>query len=171
MIDLPKKRSIYDLLQEQQVGKPHGVWRILVVCQLLNRTHGRQVRPIADESYGAPIFVRWPAPHDMHLAAASELCTMIKPLGFSEQRTRNLMTMSRQYVSLLAADREFWKGHEDGEWCTALAGCGRYAKESLDLIVYGRLDAPTTDHWLSRYRSWRLRERDFRRRFEESSNS
>lgn len=161
MIDLAKGRSPHDLLQEQQVGKQHGVWRILVVCQLLNRTRGRQVRPIADEAYGAPIFARWPSPHSMHLAAASELCTLIKPLGFSDQRTRNLQTMSRQYNALLTADDEFWKGHENGEWCEALAGCGRYARESLDLIVYGKLDAPTTDHWLSRYRTWRLQRGHF----------
>lgn len=157
MIDLPKGRSPYNLLQEQQVGRPFGVWRILAVCQLLNRTHGRQVRPLADEAYGAPVFARWSSPHAMQLSDATELRTMIKPLGFSEQRTNNLRTMSRQYNALLAADGAFWRGHANGEWCEALAGCGRYARESLDLIVYGVLSAPTTDHWLSKYRSWRLR--------------
>lgn len=158
MIRLAGARSPHDLLQEQQVGKPHGVWRILVVCQLLNRTHGRQVRPIADELYGAPIFARWPTPHAMSLARLPELQLLLKPLGFAEQRSRNLKAMSAQYNAMLFADPEFWRGSEDGEWCKGLAGCGDYAKESLNLIVYGILDAPTTDHWLVRYRDWRLKE-------------
>lgn len=157
MIDLPKTRSPHDLLQEQQVGRPHGVWRILVVCQLLNRTHGRQVRPIADERYGAPIFARWPTPHLLATSRTAELRDLIKPLGFADQRSRSLQTMSRQYNVTLFADPNFWRGYEDGGWCKGLAGCGDYAKESLNLIVYGVLDAPTTDHWLVRYRDWRLK--------------
>lgn len=153
-------RSPYDLLQEQQVGRAYGVWRVLVVCQLLNRTHGRQVRPIADEKYGAPIFARWPSPVLMMSASAAELRDLIRPLGFAEQRSRNLQLMSRQYMGMLTADSAFWRGYESGDWCKGLVGCGDYAKESLNLIVYGILDPPTTDTWLSRYREWRLRQRD-----------
>ena len=160
MIDLAKERSPYDLLQEQQVGQLNGVWRVLVVCQLLNRTHGRQVRPIADEKYGSPIFARWPSPLLMMGAATGELRDLIRPLGFAEQRSKSLQLMSRQYLSLLTEDRKFWRGYESGDWCTALAGCGEYAKESLNLVVYRVLDPPTTDHWLSRYRDWRLKLRE-----------
>lgn len=156
MIDLPTGRSPHDLLQEQQVGRPNGVWRVLVVCQLLNRTHGRQVRPLADERYGAPLFVRWPTPHAMSLARLPELQLLLRPLGFAEQRSRSLKAMSAQYNAMLFADPEFWRGSEDGEWCKGLQGCGQYAKESLDLVVYGRLSAPTTDHWLTKYQQWRL---------------
>lgn len=158
MIVVPTKRSPHNLLQEQQLGQPYGVWRILAVCQLLNRTHGRQVRPIADERYGAPIFARWPSPMLMMSASTAELRDLIRPLGFADQRSRNLQLMSRQYVGMRSADPAFWRGYEDGEWCTTLAGCGKYAKESLDLVVYGVLDPPTTDTWLSKYREWRLRQ-------------
>ena len=40
--------SPFNTVQEQQAGKPREPWRILVVCALLNRTHGRQVRPMVD---------------------------------------------------------------------------------------------------------------------------
>ena len=156
MIVIPKERSPYDLLQEQQLSEPYGVWRILVVCQLLNRTHGRQVRPVADKRYGAPIFARWPSPHLMMGASAAELRDLIRPLRLVDQRSRNIQLMSRQYVGMLSADDQFWKGYENGDWCKALIGCGDYAKDSLNLLVYGILDPPTTDHWLSRYREWRL---------------
>lgn len=159
MIDLEHTISPHNILQEQQVGRPWGVWRILVCCQLLNRTHGRQVRPMIED-----FFERWPDPMSVANSEPEPLRRALKPLGFGEQRYRQLTTMSKQYLELTRADRLFWKGYVDGAWCTSLVGCGRYAKESLDLVVYGVLDAPTTDHWLLRYQQWRIGRRALKER-------
>ena len=153
IIDLTQ--SPHNLLQEQQLGKPFGVWRILVVCQLLNRTHGRQVRPMIEE-----LWSNCPGPWAMMHADPWHLKSMLKPLGFAEQRFRNVRAMSEQYAEMLRADPQFWRGYENGDWCMSLVGCGTYARDSLNLVVYGVLDAPTTDHWLERYRKWKLERRD-----------
>lgn len=157
MIDLAHRVSHHNLLQEQQVGKPYGVWRILVCCQLLNRTHGRQVRPMIES-----FFERWPTPFAVNLSPFEDMENALRPLGFQKQRARNLRAMSKQYTELLYSDDRFWQGHDNGLWCLTLAGCGQYAKESLNLVVYGVLDTPTTDSWLLRYRDWRIELRDLR---------
>lgn len=151
--------SPHNTLQEQQIGKAYGVWRILVVCQLLNRTNGNQVRPMIDR-----FFLRWPSPTALLMANPQELKESIKPLGFADQRFRHLRTMSVQYRALLDCDRQFWKSHSDGGWCLALTGCGPYAAASLDVVVYGRIMTPIDDKWLEKYRQWRVEREDLRSR-------
>ena len=159
MIDLERVVSPFNILQEQQIGRPFGVWRILVVCQLLNRTHGRQVRPMIDE-----FFTRWPSPLMLTHANAAEVKGLIKPLGFSDQRQRSLREMSAQYLTMYQCDPQFWRSYEDGSWCQMLIGCGKYAELSLNVIVYGLLDQPTGDKWLEQYRLWRIELKDLRLR-------
>lgn len=158
-VDLETCVSPHNTLQEQQIGKPYGVWRVLVVCQLLNRTHGRQVRPMIDR-----FFLRWPSPTALIQAVPSELREALQPLGFADQRFRNLKTMSVQYRAKIECDRQFWRFQENGSWCLELAGCGRYAKASLDVVVYGQIAEPVDDNWMEKYRLWRLERQDLRNR-------
>lgn len=158
-INLETCISPHNTLQEQQLGQAFGVWRILVVCQLLNRTHGRQVRPMIDR-----FFRRWPSPAALLVAEPSELRETLKPLGFADQRFRQLRTMSNQYLELYRCDHGFWRSYDDGSWCLQLAGCGPYAKASLDVVVYGKIMQPVDDTWMEKYRLWRVEREDLRSR-------
>ena len=127
--------SPHNLLQEQQVGKPDEVWRILVVCSLLNRTHGRGVRLMVDK-----IFERWPNPKAMAECDRDELAALIKPLGFSKRRSSQLRQMSIDLGQGLPV--------------FACCGCGPYAVASVKIFVQG-MTVPTDDQWLGKYLEWR----------------
>jgi len=145
--------SPYNLLQEQQIGHEHAEWRILVCCILLNRTHGRVVRPMMDE-----LWQRWPGPMSMAHCMPDQLLAFVRPLGFGEQRTRNLRHMSDQYVEL---DRAVTVPGTfvDGGWVRGMSGCGQYAVDSINIFVYGKTDVVTSDTWLNKYLEWKREQR------------
>lgn len=144
--------SPYNLLQEQQLGHDPVDWRILVCCILLNRTNGRVVRPLMDE-----LWKRWPGPMSMAHCMPDQLAAFVRPLGFGEQRTRNLRHMSDQYVELTRATP--MSAFVDGGWARGLSGCGQYAVDSINIFVYGKTDVVTTDTWLNKYLEWRNAQR------------
>ncbi len=141
--------SPFNLVQEQQLDKPYSDWRILVVCALLNRTHGRQVRPIVDR-----LFEIAPTPADMmrECSGPSEAVRdVLRPLGLYNRRASLLVGLSRAYI-----DRRATRGEEvSGEWARSMPGCGQYAVDSLNVVLYGILENPSSDTWLQRYVNWR----------------
>lgn len=143
-------RSPLNTLQEQQVGLPNEEWRILVVCTLLNMTHGDQVRPMISS-----LFARAPGPMEFCRWIQDEgiapLEAMLKPLGFSKRRSRSLIAMSDSFVTGNLPPEHV----SSSAWASNLAGVGAYAMDSLDIFRYGRLSATTSDTWLNRYCKWR----------------
>lgn len=141
--------SPFDLLQERQLGMPYQNWRILVVCALLNRTHGRQVRPIVED-----LFETYPSPYAMIEACEASspyLLQLLTPLGLVNRRRHLLHQLSCRYL-LISPEIE---GAISGEWALRLPGCGQYAVDSLNIFSYGRLENPSSDTWLQRYVDWR----------------
>lgn len=138
--------SPFNTLQEQQVGWPRAPWRILVVCALLNRTHGRQVRPMIGE-----FFERWPSPQRV-MQSVDGMYELIRPLGFGNRRIETILNLSEDYNLF------FGEGDPDGssdEWVSAIRGCGQYAKDSIDIFVCGKLQNVSSDTWLQRYIEWK----------------
>jgi adenine-specific DNA glycosylase len=107
---------------------------MLVCCALLNRTHGRQVRPVYQE-----LFRRWPTPAAL-ARAGGELERFVRPLGLWRRRAALLRRLSM-------------------DWRTPhkCAGVGQYALDSHAIFVLGRLDVRPKDGKLSSYLRWRKR--------------
>jgi adenine-specific DNA glycosylase len=133
--------SPYDLVQERAVALTAGSdqrtreWAVAVACNLLNRCHGRQVRPM----FGG-LMDRWPSPEAMAEADATELEEVLRPLGFASRRAKSLIAMSREASAGLPA--ESW------------TGCGPYALASVRTFARGDHRAPTDDPWVRKYQEW-----------------
>lgn len=145
-----RARSTLNTIQEQQVGLPNEEWRIIVVCTLLNQTHGKQVRPMISQ-----LFARAPGPVEfcawIQQDGAAKLRELIKPLGFQHRRSRTLIAMSDAMIS-----RQLPPEHVSGSgWAADLPGVGPYALDALDIFRYGSLRTTCTDTWLNDYVEWR----------------
>lgn len=144
--------SPLNMIQEQQIGQPHECWRILVGCALLNRTHGRQVRPIMHT-----MFLNFPEPINLIDADDEQLrplIHMLRPLGLYNRRIAALRSLSKDYWAR-------WQGRNprtdatDGTWCLPMYGCGQYALDSLNVFVYDILTNTSSDTWINDYIKWR----------------
>ena len=82
-----------DLIQEHVSQLSDPTWRICVVCMLMNMTRGLTMR-----SYMWRLFERWPTPTDLATADPHDVAELIRPLGFVNKRTKNLIAMSQAYV-------------------------------------------------------------------------
>lgn len=148
--------SPYDLLQEQQISRPHAPWRIMVACSLLNRTHGRQVRPMIDRLFGI-----CPGPNEfvrrwLDDEGEKEITRLLKPLGLSLRRGATLWRMSEAYAQLEdAGGPDFWKTYERADWAVRMPGVGQYALDSLNIFLYGLTENTTSDTWLNKYLDWK----------------
>lgn len=140
--------SPYNTLQEQQVGRPRAPWRILVVCMLLNKTHGRQVRPMIDE-----FFAKWPDPQTV-MTSTLGMPELIRPLGFGNRRTEAIGHMSEDYA-LFFGDGDP-SPDQGSEWVRAIRGCGQYAQDSIAIFHCGKLENVSSDTWLQKYVEWKL---------------
>lgn len=130
--------SPLNTIQELVDRDKHYPWRVLVVCTLLNQTHGRGVRPMVDE-----FFSRTPNPQNMLLTPHDDVIDLLRPLGFYNRRYRTLMLMTQDYMRGMPLDR--------------LHGVGPYARDAIMLFVEGKLDELRShDTWLRPYREWRL---------------
>lgn len=111
-------------------------WAVLVACALLNKTHGRQVRPMVED-----LLRRWPTPIEMAVADESDLIEVLRPLGLYRRRAATLKQLS--------ADRAIGKAPNACRWC------GPYAQASVMIVVHGAIDVATDDPWLLKYLEWR----------------
>ena len=82
-----------DLIQEHVSQLSDPTWRICVACMLMNMTRGLTMR-----SYMWCLFERWPTPTDLATADPHDVAELIRPLGFVNKRTKNLIAMSQAYV-------------------------------------------------------------------------
>jgi methyl-CpG-binding domain protein 4 len=116
------------LLQEDYADTPYGPWKVLVVCQLLNRTTWIQA-----ERALRSIFSKWPSPKSMAFMTVDdmkEFHEILKPLGLSRQRRANLMAMSLQYHAAM----DLYAGFRDFP-IQLMKGCGAYAEDAWTLFV------------------------------------
>jgi adenine-specific DNA glycosylase len=129
--------SPYFLVQEWIKGGDglYG-WRMLVACQLLNRTQGVQARPAL-----ASVLHRWPTPEALAAADGRPLSAALRPLGLWRRR---LQAMSAAWAA----------GARRPE---GLPGCGPYAAASWRIFVEGALPRRVEDGRLNSYVKWRRR--------------
>jgi methyl-CpG-binding domain protein 4 len=143
--------SPLNMLQEQQVGKPFEAWRILIVCALLNRTHGRQVRPMIER-----FFEICPTPHYVNAHNRPVLHDLLRPLGFINRRLHTVYAVSEWYVGTVEVNgQEWYRGMDDGKWAISVPGCGQYAVDSLNIFLYNRSEQVSSDSWLNKYLEWK----------------
>lgn len=135
----------HQLLQEKysRTGNARNdAWRVLVVCTMLNMTHGTQADPVIEH-----LFDRWPTPAKMALADQEKLREVINHLGFGSKRSEHLVEMSKQFVQLRSQPLEDIDVED-------LRGCGEYAMHAWQMFV-----AKRTDFW--------PRDKELRRRMRE----
>lgn len=151
---MPRAVSPLNLVQEQQLDKPHEAWRILVVCALLNRTHGRQVRPMIDRLFG-----EFPNPSDLCNPTPGQvesLTEMLRPLGFVNKRVRTLVELSTWYAGVVQHNGpEWYQDMPNGKWAMQAPGCGKYAVDSLNVVLYDVYEGDLSDTWLKNFAEWR----------------
>lgn len=128
--------SPYSLIQEFLTRDVYYPWRVIVACTLLNKAHGRTVRPVT-----AALFNQYPSPFNMVEGDYEALETTLRPLGLQKMRAKRLREMTREYLH--------------GFPLNELTGVGPYAMDSLDLFCWGRTDVNPTDQWLKPYLEWR----------------
>jgi endonuclease III-like uncharacterized protein len=123
------------LLQEDYVDTKHGPWKVLVVCQTLNRTTWVQAEPTLRKIFG-----RWPSPKDMALMPVHEMFEleeMLKPLGMSKNRKQFMLAMSLQYYEA-SQQYDSFADYPVREF----KGCGQYAEDAWSLFVLKRMCTP-----------------------------
>jgi len=123
------------LIQESLGGDP---WRVAVACALLNRTTGRQVRPLLPR-----LLARWPDPASMAAADPRRIGRLLRPLGLWRRR--------RDLLRRLSADAAAGMPPED--WF----GVGKYAMDAVRRVCRGDLTARPEDKELRSYKARLLR--------------
>ena len=130
----PKFASPVDLLQEKLRDDP---WKLLVCCMCLNKTNNKQVKRVIFE-----FFDRWPVPSSISDDDFDDMSRLLKPLGFYNRRTRQIIKFSKKYVG------SNWNDPLE------LPGVGKYASDSYKMFVEGTLDVEPTDKKLKEYIDW-----------------
>lgn len=129
------------LIQEDYVGTPDYPWKVLVICQCLNRANW-----MVAETVIAQIFERWPTPEDCSLLYrtyekgtewSTEAYNLLRPLGFGLTRVHRLTDMSLEY---LRAEKDY--DYLEDYPIRAFPGCGNYAADAWDLFVLKRNCTP-----------------------------
>lgn len=129
-------RSPFGLIQEDLWP---DAWKILLACMFLNCTSRKQAQKVLPT-----LFKKWPSPEELIACDRQDLIDTIRPLGFANRRSENIIKMSREYISGL------WKDVRE------LPGIGEYAGAAYDIFCKGKLpEAPPTDGALVRYYEWR----------------
>jgi methyl-CpG-binding domain protein 4 len=120
-------------MQEFVAKDKHYPWRVLVVCLLLNRTHGRVARTAIQQ-----LMERCPQPEDL---LETDIGDILKPLGLQTVRGQRLRAMTREYLA--------------GKPFSEMTGIGPYALDSLDIFCWGSTALDPSDQWLKPYLEWR----------------
>lgn len=133
----PGEISPLNCIQELVERDEFYPWRVMVVCMMLNQTHGRQVRPL----FGR-FFELWPRPSDFLMADGERVRELIAPLGFRNRRFLSLRRMTENYVANVPYEQCY--------------GIGKYGRDAIALFVHGRTDVAPFDTWLQPYLAWRI---------------
>ena len=129
-------RDRSQLIQEDYVDEEHFPWKVLLICQCLNRA----AWPVA-EIVVKEILEIYPDPfeaEDVSLDPESDsynsLFGVVRCLGFGKNRAKYFVEMSRSYVRCLEVygDRYFRYPVK------SFAGCGQYAEDAWTLFVLRR---------------------------------
>lgn len=90
------------------------------------------------------LFSRYPDASSMAAADPRDLSQMIEKLGFKNRRTRNIIEMSRHFLS------PTWNHAKE------LPGIGDYAAAAWEIFVLRKLpETCPKDHALTKYWHWR----------------
>lgn len=119
--------SPYGLIEEDLLvcGDP---FKLLVVCQLLNKTGATMVRHVV---YRERFFDRYPSPASLMDADLEALGALLRPLGLWRRRAAGLKRFAREFHEL------FWDVYTDSYKVNAktrvgdLYGCGEYAVDAV----------------------------------------
>nr|XP_043624813.1 uncharacterized protein LOC122596326 isoform X2 [Erigeron canadensis] len=125
-------RSYYHLIQEDHV---HDPWRVVVICILLNRTQGVQVKRVISE-----FFSLCPDAKTALEVPLDAIQRVIKTLGFHITRTWRIHIFSQEYL------------YKDWTHITQLHGVGKYAADAYAIFVTGHWNrVRPNDHMLNKY--------------------
>ncbi|KAF5734507.1 hypothetical protein HS088_TW16G00956 [Tripterygium wilfordii] len=125
-------RSEFGLLQEDHV---HDPWRVLLICILLNRTSGKQVREAIPG-----LFALCPNAKAATEVGTAEIERVIEKLGLQKKRSVMIQRFSREYME------EGWTH------VTQLHGVNKYAADAHAIFCTGKWDRVTPcDYMLDYY--------------------
>lgn len=129
-------RSGFGLIQEDLWPDE---WKVLVSCMMLNCTSRKQVEKVI------PVFfLKWPNAESLSMADEKDISETISSLGFKNRRTKNLLKMSRAYLT------KSWNDPRE------LPGIGEYAARAWEIFFSPKLgDTPPDDGALVVYWKWR----------------
>ncbi|XP_073106163.1 uncharacterized protein [Elaeis guineensis] len=126
-------RSSHNLLQERHCFDP---WRVLVICILLNKTNGNQVRNVLPG-----FFLLCPnAESALKEGVKEQIVGKLWSLGLQWKRAGLIVKFSRYYLA--------------GDWThvTQLPGIGKYAADAYAIFAAGKLQqVKPQDHKLVEY--------------------
>jgi hypothetical protein len=105
---------------------------------MLNCTTRKQVEKVLPEFKR-----RWPTPQCFMESHLNEVIELIKPLGFANRRCKNLLAMTRHYLT------SPWSRASD------LPGIGEYGQRAFEIFCEGTVGTePPQDGSLARYWHW-----------------
>lgn len=117
-----------------QLGLGGDPWKVILACQLLNRTRGTQARPALAE-----LLRRWPSPRKLARAAVEDVEETIRGLGLQRRRAARLIDLARAWV------HKTWT--HPGE----LPGVGQYTLDALRIFCLDDLEVDPQDRVLAAY--------------------
>ncbi|PWA98052.1 DNA glycosylase [Artemisia annua] len=124
--------SIHHLIQENHF---HDPWRIVVICILLNKTQGKQVKEVIFEFFNLV-----PDAATALVVPADEIIKLITPLGLQNTKTDRIQNFSAGYL------------YDDWTHITQLHGVGKYAADAYAIFVTGQWKRVIPkDHMLNKY--------------------
>jgi endonuclease III len=118
------------LIQEDYLDSP---WKMTVICILLNQTTNLQVRKVLD-----PLFKLIESPEKCSGMKMENIYEIIKGTGFGNIKSKRIISMSRKWVDGFSEVEE-------------LPGVGKYAKESWEIFVNGKINFTPSDKKLRMY--------------------
>lgn len=116
-----------------QIGMGGDPWKVVLACQLLNRTRREQMEDVLAE-----LLLRWPEPESLARAVGVE--DVVRPCGLHRNRARLLTRFSSRWLG---------DGWED---LRELPGVGVYAADAVGLCVFGCIDLESQDKALHAYK-------------------
>ena len=138
------------LLQEDYKGSEWFPWKVLVICQCLNK-----VSWMTAEKVVVKLFTQYPSPANFDLLFLTylegseleiDLYAILRPLGFGMKRVYHLIDMSQAYVDAMS---DFGSNYEEYP-VTSFSGCGQYALDAWRLFVLKKACRPD-DRLLRKY--------------------
>lgn len=142
-----KVRDRARLIQEDYIDTDFGPWKVLSVCQCLNRA----AWPVA-EVVAAELFEAFPNPYVVDDEAVpgtesyDKAFNILSCLGLGNRRAKFFTRMCWQYTSAISSHKNNLEAYPIEEFM----GCGQYAKDAWSLFVLKKACLPN-DRLLRKY--------------------